>query len=267
MSYSLIDSGNEQKLEQFGEYALARPCPQALWKPKAPKLWKGAHATFKRGKEWKGIPKSWNLNYKTLTFKIVPTDFGHLGLFPEHAQHWDWMDEKLSKPSEVLNLFAYSGAATLHLAKQGHRVCHLDASKGMIDWARENAKLNNLEKAPVRWIVDDALKFLKREVKRNRTYDGLLLDPPSFGRGAQGQVFKIENDLPELLSLCRQVLKPKPSFILLTCHTPGLTPQVLQHLLEDYFPNLSLDSGEMLIPSTTSYPLPTGCYARGGSDV
>ncbi len=263
MSYSLIDSGNEQRLEQFGEYILARPCPQALWKPKSPKLWKEAHAIFKRGKDWKGIPKAWNLNYETLTFKIVPTDFGHLGLFPEHAQHWDWMDDKLFKPSEVLNLFAYSGAATLYLAKQGHAVCHLDAAKGMIDWARENARLSKLEQAPIRWIVDDALKFLKREVKRNRIYDGLLLDPPSFGRGSQGQVFKIEKDLPELLSLCRQVLKPKPSFILLTCHTPGLTPKVLHHLLEDHFPDLFFDSGEMLIPSATSYPLPTGCYTRG----
>lgn len=262
MTYTLLDSGNEEKLEQFGDYTLIRPCPQALWKPQDPKLWKDAHATFKRGKGWKGIPKSWNIRYKTLTFKIIPTDFGHLGLFPEHTQHWNWMQSKLEKPSEVLNLFAYSGAATLWLAKQGHSVCHLDAAKGMVDWARENVKLNNLESAPIRWIVDDALKFLKREIKRKRKYDALLLDPPSFGRGSQGQVFKIERDLPELLSLCKQILRPKPAFVLLTCHTPGLTPKVLEYLLADAFPELTLNSGEMLI-SSESRPLPTGCYARG----
>ncbi|MCB1110631.1 MAG: class I SAM-dependent methyltransferase [Chlamydiia bacterium] len=262
MTYSLLDSGNEQKLEQFGEYTLVRPCPQALWKPQLPKLWNAANATFERGKPWKGLPKSWNIPFKTLTFKIIPTDFGHLGLFPEHAEQWSWMDSKLSQPADVLNLFAYSGAATLYLAKQGHTVCHLDAAKGMIDWARDNAKLNQLEKAPIRWIVDDALKFLRREIKRKRQYDALLLDPPSFGRGSQGQVFKIERDLPELLSLCKQVLKPTPAFILLTCHTPGLTPQVLQHLLQDHFPTLTIESGEMLIPSATR-PLPTGCYTRG----
>lgn len=263
--YELLDSGDEQKLEQFGDYLLIRPCPQALWRPKAPNLWKTADATFKRDKPWKGLPKSWTMAYKNLTFKIVPTDFGHLGLFPEHAQHWNWMHSKLKPKSEVLNLFAYSGAATLFLAKKGHAVCHLDAAKGMVDWARENASLNKLDKAPIRWIVDDAIKFLRREVKRKRKYDAILLDPPSFGRGAQGQVFKIERDLPLLLDLCKQVLNTKPSFILLTCHTPGLTPKVLAPLLADHFPKLSIDSGEMLIPSETT-PLPSGCFARGAHE-
>ncbi|MCB1107054.1 MAG: class I SAM-dependent methyltransferase [Chlamydiia bacterium] len=259
MSYTFLDSGDEQKLEQFGEYTLIRPSPQALWKPSHPELWKKADATFKRGKPWKGLPKSWEITYKTLRFKIVPTDFGHLGLFPEHGTHWHWMETKLPNPSSILNLFAYSGGATLYLAKQGHTLCHLDAAKGMIDWARENAALNNLDKAPIRWIVDDAIKFLKREIKRGKTYDALLLDPPSFGRGSQGQVFKIERDLPLLLSLCKQVLIPKPHFILLTCHTPGLTPKVLHTLLQQTFPSLHIDSGEMLLP------LPSGCYARGTS--
>ena len=262
MTYELLDSGNEKKLERFGDYTLIRPSPQALWKPQEPKLWKTAHATFERGKPWKGLPKSWRLKYKTLTFKIVPTDFGHLGLFPEHAQHWDWMESKLKPNSEVLNLFAYSGAATLFLSKKGHQVCHLDAAKGMIEWGRENAKLNKLEKGPIRWIVDDALKFLRREIKRNRKYDALLLDPPSFGRGAQGQIFKIEQEIFPLLDLCKQVLKPTPSFILLTCHTPGLTPIVLHHLLSQTFPKLSIDAGEMTLPSK-NFPLPSGCYARG----
>ncbi len=262
MTYELLDSGNGEKLERFGDYTLIRPSPQALWKPQEPKLWKTANATFKRGKPWKGIPKSWTLKYKTLTFKIVPTDFGHLGLFPEHAEHWSWMETKLKPHSEVLNLFAYSGAATLFLAKKGHAVCHLDAAKGMIDWGRENATLNKLEKAPVRWIVDDALKFLRREINRERKYDAILLDPPSFGRGAQGQVFKIEQDILPLLELCKQVLKPTPAFVLLSCHTPGLTPKVLHHLLAQTFPNLVIESGEMTL-SSKNYPLPSGCYARG----
>ncbi|MBF5059923.1 class I SAM-dependent methyltransferase [Candidatus Neptunochlamydia vexilliferae] len=261
MTYQLIDSGNEQKLEQFGEYQLIRPCPQALWKPQNPTLWKKADATFERGKGWKGLPKSWTLNYQGLTFKIVPTDFGHVGLFPEHAMHWEWMKKALASSSNVLNLFAYSGAATLFLAKEGHTVCHLDAAKGMIDWAKENAELNNLENAPVRWIVDDAIKFLKREVKRERRYDAVILDPPSFGRGAQGQVFKIERDLLPLLELCKAVLSPNPAFILLTCHTPGLTPQVLRNLAHQAFPKASLEVGEMVLPSE-GYPLPSGAFAK-----
>lgn len=261
MTYELLDSGNEQKLERFGDYTLIRPSPQAIWKPQLPQLWRSASATFERNKPWTNLPNSWNISFKNLTFKIVPTDFGHVGLFPEHSEHWEWMKSKLKTPSSILNLFAYSGAATLFLAKEGHEVCHLDAAKGMVDWARENASLNNLQKAPVRWIVDDALKFLKREVNRGRTYDALLLDPPTFGRGPQGQVFKIERDLPLLLELCKQVLRPDPAFFLLTCHTPGLTPHVLHHLLKEVYPHASLEAGEMLLPSR-GFSLPSGCYTR-----
>lgn len=261
MTYELLDSGDEQKLERFGDFTLIRPAPQALWQPQAPKLWKGASATFEREKPWKGLPKSWNITYKTLTFKLAPTNFGHLGIFPEHATHWNWMRTKLKPGSEILNLFAYSGAATLTLAKQGHRICHLDASKGMVEWARQNATLNDLDSAPIRWIVDDVLKFLKREIKRKKKYDALLLDPPSFGRGSQGQVFKIERDLLPLLDLCRQVLKLTPAFVLLTCHTPGLTPEILANLMQQTFPKLTTESGEMLIPSK-NLPLPCGTYAR-----
>ncbi|MGE0832883.1 MAG: class I SAM-dependent methyltransferase [Simkaniaceae bacterium] len=261
MTYALLDSGNLQKLEQFGEYTLIRPAPQAFWKPQKPELWKSADALFERDKPWKGLPKSWILDYKTLQFKLSPTDFGHLGIFPEHGEQWDWMGRQLAPASEVLNLFAYSGGATLYLAKQGHRLCHLDASKGMVEWARQNATLNALEKAPIRWIVDDAIKFLKREVKRKKQYDALLLDPPSFGRGAQGQVFKIEEDLVPLLELCRSVLKPRPAFVLLTCHTPGHTPEVLGNLLKQAFPKNVIEIGEMLIPSQ-HFSLPSGTYAR-----
>ena len=264
MTYELLDSGEMQKLERFGEFTLIRPAPHALWRPRAPSLWKEADATFKREKPWTELPKSWNIEFNTLTFKLTPTSFGHIGLFPEHASHWSWMGGKLRPQSEVLNLFAYSGGATLYLAKQGHQVCHLDASKGVVEWARQNRSLSGLEKAPIRWIVDDALKFLKREIKRKKRYDALLLDPPSFGRGSKGEIFKIERDLVPLLDLCRQVVRPKPSFVLLTCHTPGLTPEVLHYLIKQTFPQMSITSGEMIIPSSNA-PLPSGTYARGSS--
>ncbi|MCB1084582.1 MAG: class I SAM-dependent methyltransferase [Chlamydiia bacterium] len=261
MTYQLIDSGNEKKLEQFGDHLLIRPCAQALWKPSQPEKWKNAESTFEREKGWsRSLPPSWTLPFHGLTLKIVPTDFGHLGLFPEHALHFDPMKAALKNPSSVLNLFAYSGAATLALAQAGHTVCHVDAAKGIVEWARENAALSHLEKAPIRWIVDDALKFLKREIKRGRTYDALLLDPPTFGRGAQGQVFKIERDLIPLLQACKEVLTSKPAFVLLTCHTPGLTPTILSHLLTQTFPTLTPTSGEMLLPSE-SLSLPSGNFS------
>ncbi|MEM8727906.1 MAG: class I SAM-dependent methyltransferase [Chlamydiota bacterium] len=260
--YTLIDSGDKQKLERFGDYSLIRPSPQALWKPEAPELWSSADSTFERGKKWDGLPKSWTIHYKMLRLKIVPTYFGHLGFFPEHARHWNWMEKKLKPDSEILNLFAYSGATTLYLAKKGYRVCHLDAAKGMIDWARENVALNTVEKGSIRWIIDDAIKFLRREIKRQRKYDAILLDPPSFGRGSQGQIFKIERDLPSLLQLCKGVLKTNPAFIVLTCHTAGLTPTILHHLLQQTFPGLSIESGETVLSSQT-LPLPSGCFARG----
>ena len=265
MTYALLDSGNGEKLEQFGDYRLIRPAPQALWNPQFLPLWQEADGTFKRTASWKGVPKCWTLQYESLHLKLVPTDFGHLGFFPEHALHWKWLGERLKKGAHVLNLFAYSGATTAYLAKKGCSVCHLDAAKGAVDWARENGRLNRLDQAPIRWIVDDVFKFLRRESKRGRQYDALILDPPSFGRGSQGQVFKIERDLLSLLDLCRKVLVQKPLFVLLTCHTPGLTPQVLRQVCSQMFPTLSIDSGEMLLPSK-GFDLPSGSYARGVYD-
>ena len=263
--YILIDSGNEKKLEQFGEYTLIRPCPQAVWEPRLPQKWETHHGEFVRdqGNQWKKkkIPSSWTITYEKLKFRLMPTDFGHLGLFPEHAMHWKWMEEKMvDQKKSVLNLFAYSGAATLALAQNGISVCHLDASKGMVQWARENAALNGLEKAQTRWIVDDALKFLKREIKREVQYQGIILDPPTFGRGNQGQVFKIERDIIPLLSLCRQVVA-NDGFIVLTAHTPGFTPTVLEHVLTQTQPKGEIEAGEMLIASE-SFSLPSGSYAR-----
>lgn len=269
--YLLLDSGHEQRLEQFGPYRIIRPCHQAVWRPRDPSLWKQVDALFTReeGNQWKfykKIPSSWEMKLEDLIVKIVPTDFGHLGVFPEHHAQWDWMISKMNRVKHqpnILNLFAYSGAATLKLAKHGAKVCHLDASKKAISWAVENATLNHLENAPIRWIIDDVLKFLRREIKRGVTYDGIVLDPPSFGKGSQGEVFKIENDILVLLELCSQVLKKEALFVLFTCHTPGFTPSVMEYLMKDMMGNKGkIESGEMLVPSKTSVALPSGVFAR-----
>jgi 23S rRNA (cytosine1962-C5)-methyltransferase len=268
MTYSLLDSGNQNKLEKFGDYTLVRPCSQAVWKPSIdPKDWREADAVFTRepANRWVGnppLPSSWTVECENILFKLMPTDFGHIGIFPEHALLWKWMKQKMTRKSSILNLFAYTGGATLVAAKAGADVCHLDASKTTVAWARENAALNKLEKAPVRWIVDDAIKFLGREVRRGTRYDGIILDPPTFGRGSQGEVFKIEKDLPVILDLCYQLLTPDPLFVILSSHTPGYTPLVLHHLLRQAEGDRqgTIEMGEMVIPGPLD--LTSGTYAR-----
>ncbi len=258
--YEFLDSGNGKKLERFGKYNFVRPSAQALWAPK--KSWDKINATFTREGGWNAkFPSSWQVTLENITFKVSPTEFGHLGLFPEHHIHWKWVRENVSKEMNILNLFAYSGGMTLAAAQTGAKVCHLDSAKGMVAWGRENAALNGLDKAPIRWIVDDAIKFLKRELKRGTKYDGIILDPPSFGRGSQGQVFKIERDLKELLLLCKGVLSKNAKFLLLTSHTPGLTPMIQKNLLKELF-NGHVESGETLLEGENTYPLPCGTYAR-----
>ncbi len=264
MTYRLIDSGEGLKLEQFGAFRLIRPCPQALWRKTDPKEWEAYDAEFSREnkKGWtyeRKLPKEWTVEIGGVKFKIAPTDFGHLGAFPEHAALWQSLP---AEESQILNLFAYSGGATISFAKRGAKVCHLDASKGMVDWARENGKINHLEKAPIRWIVDDAIKFLRREVRREVRYDGILLDPPTFGRGAQGEVFKIEVDIVPLLELCKSVLSTTPRFLVVSCHTPGVTPLVLEHLVAQVFPNASIETGEMCLASEGALSIPSGSYAK-----
>lgn len=265
MEYALIDSGDQKKFESFGPYRLVRPCSSALWKP-AGGRWQ-ADASFSREEKvgWQGrLPESWTISWSGLQFKISLTDFGHLGLFPEHRAIWDFAEGLIHgrrKVSRVLNLFAYSGGASLASARAGAEVCHVDASKGMVDWARENAKLSGQKDAPIRWIVDDVFKFLKRELRRGRVYDGIILDPPSFGRGSSGEVFKIERDLPELLKLCRGLLSEYPLFFALTSHSPGITPLVMEHLLGEILPG-KVVSGEMLIPCENGRALPAGSFAR-----
>lgn len=277
-TYALIDSGNGRKLEQFGPYLISRPSAQAVWQPKlSPVEWHKADAIFTREGEnkWirnKNLPESWTIEVSGVQFKISPTDFGHLGIFPEQRPFWSWMQDTIKeaqskgrKEIHVLNLFAYSGGATLAPAKAGAHVCHLDASKGMVTWANENAAYNNLEKAPIRWIIDDVNKFLAREIRRERRYDAIILDPPSFGRGAKGEIFKIEDDLPLILENCRTLLSSNPLFVLFSCHTPGFSPIVMNHLMHQMMKGLkgNIDSGEMVLEGKEGvFSLPSGTFAR-----
>lgn len=275
--YELIDSGNGRKLERFGPYILIRPCSQAVWQPQlSDKEWKKAHAVFSRDQENKWtefhkLSEEWQIEVAQLFFKIAPTDFGHLGIFPEQKSSWEWIQKILHahKPSDsqpkVLNLFAYSGGSTLAAAKGGAAVCHLDASKGMVAWARENAALNNLDKAPIRWIVEDVKKFLMRERKRGSRYEGIILDPPSFGRGSKGELFKIEEDIIGLLQDCRELLSDRPLFVLFSCHTPGFSPLVMQHLLTQTMHGLKgkIEAGEMILGCNPDvFVVPSGTYAK-----
>ena len=274
--YELLDSGNFQKLERFGEVVLSRPCAQAVWKQTlSPIVWQKATATFFRdgGNQWRGrdrLPGTWDIGVDGTRFQLSSTDFGHLGIFPEQRDQWKRIREvcgdyrkKYNRAPRVLNLFAYSGGSTLAAAHGGAEVCHVDASKGMVDWARKNATLNGLDEKPIRWIVDDVTKFLDREHRRERTYDLIILDPPSYGRGAKGEIFKIENDLPPLLSLIGKLMSDQPLGVLLSCHTPELTPISLHHLLVQQFGSSGgiLEQGEMQLRGAANVlPVPSGSF-------
>ena len=269
--YELVDSGDGRKLERFGKFLLARPCSQAMWRKSLPEReWNSADASFDReeGNRWHGranLPKEWLISTAGIRFKLGGTDFGHLGIFPEQRSQWRWIREKVShagRPVKVLNLFAYSGGSTLAAALGGaEEVCHLDASRGMVEWARENARLNGLGEKGIRWIVDDAHKFMKREIRRARRYDAIILDPPSFGRGAGGEMYKIERDLGETLFLVKSLLTEKPLFVLFSSHTPGLSPVVANNILSQLFPHAKIETGEMLLQGA-SIECPSGVYGR-----
>lgn len=274
--YELLDSGGFQKLERFGPVVLSRPCAQAVWHATLPKAeWQRATATFFRdgGNQWRGrdrLPESWSIDVDGTRFHLSSTDFGHLGIFPEQRDQWRRIREvcaayakRHGRAPRVMNLFAYSGGSTLAAAHAGAEVCHVDASKGMVDWARQNAALNNLQDKPVRWIVDDVGKFLEREHRRERRYDLIILDPPSYGRGAKGEVFKIENDLPPLLASIGKLMSEQPLGVLLSCHTPELTPISLHHLLSQQFGARggTLEHGEMLLRGAPQVlTVPSGSY-------
>ncbi len=262
--YKLLDSGKGQKLEVFGEFRIVRPSSVAIWERELPaEEWEKADALFSRedGKKWskkKPLPQSWQIEVDGIYFHTFFSDFGHMGIFPEHQFIWELVRKKTFPSCKFLNLFAYSGGASLVAAKCGATVCHVDASKPMVEIAKKNSLLN--QASNIRWIVEDAVKFIKREKKRGSIYDGILLDPPTFGRGPKKEVFTIEDKIVSLLQGCKEILSPNRSFLILTSHTTSFTPQVLKNLLIQTFGG-EVASAELLLPSQESLPLPSGTYA------
>ncbi len=239
--YQILDTSSGEKLERWGDYVLLRPDPQVIWKtPKNHSMWKRINAHYHRssrgGGEWEffDLPNEWSISYKALTFKLKPFSFKHTGLFPEQAVNWDWMSQMIKnagRPIKAINLFAYTGGATLAMLNAGASVTHVDASKGMVGWAKENAAVSGLSDRPVRWIVDDCKKFVEREIRRGNHYDAILMDPPSYGRGPGGEIWKMENSIYEFLVLCEKLLSDKPLFFVLNSYTTGLAPSAMKYLL------------------------------------
>ena len=240
--YTVLDTSDGEKLEMWGKYSLIRPDPQVIWhSDKKNKLWKNADASYKRSRSGGGawnenrLPESWNISYGELTFKIKPMGFKHTGLFPEQATNWDWCAELIrnaARPIKVLNLFAYTGGATVACAKAGAEVCHVDASKGMVAAAKENAALSGLAQAKIRYIVDDCKKFIEREIRRGNKYDGIIMDPPSYGRGPTGEVWKIEESIDGFVDLVSGVLSDDPLFFLLNSYTTGLNASTMKYITD-----------------------------------
>ena len=275
--YEILDMADGEKLERWGNIFLVRPDPQIIWKDKIyPNKWKKVNARYNRSKTGGGswsynsnLPKAWQIKYKDLTFNIKPMGFKHTGLFPEQAVNWDWMINKIKKAGreiKVLNLFAYTGGATCACLYAGASVCHVDSSKGMVSWAKENVDSSNLNDKKVRYIVDDVNKFVTREIRRGNKYDAIIMDPPSYGRGANGEVWQFENNIYDLIDLCKNVLSEKPLFFLINSYTTGISSMVLQNIL-----NLTItkkyagkvESGEIGLPMENSkLILPCGIYSR-----
>ena len=281
--YTCLDAGGGEKLEQWNGIILRRPDPQAIWPADSKnRLWKNADAVYHRsskgGGEWeyrKKLPESWTVSYRDLTFKVSPTGFKHTGLFPEQAVNWDWMSGLIRSHKDenlrILNLFAYTGGATMACAAAGAaEVVHVDASKGMVAWAKENRDLSHLEDRTIRFIVDDCLKFVEREKRRGRTYHGILMDPPSYGRGPKGELWKMEDNIHELVALTAKLLNDKPLFYLINSYTTGLAPAVLTYLISVEVASRfggHVESGEVGLPVTdTHLVLPCGAAGRWWSD-
>ena len=279
--YECIDAGNGEKLERWGKVIFRRPDPQAMWPIENDDSWKKVdgfyHRSNKGGGYWdfeKQLPDHWTVNYKDLTFKVSPTNFKHTGLFPEQATNWDFMMEKISNANrevKVLNLFAYTGGATMACSKAGAvEVVHVDASKGMTEWAKENMRLCHLENNRIRFIVDDCLKFVEREARRGNKYDAIVMDPPSYGRGPNGEVWKFEHNLHNLINACMKILSDKPLFFLINSYTTGISSTVLFNILKTTLEpkyNGIVDAGEVGLPITkNNLVLPCGIYGRWQSN-
>jgi 23S rRNA (cytosine1962-C5)-methyltransferase len=279
--YEVIDTSDGEKLERWGEYILVRPDPQVIWNTKKRNpLWKKEnghyHRSSKGGGEWefKNLPNEWSIKYNSLTFNLKPFAFKHTGLFPEQAVNWDWFSqiiqnkvkENPDKPFKVLNLFAYTGGATLSAAKAGAHVTHVDASKGMVNWAKENAVSSGLSDASIRWLVDDCVKFVEREIRRGNKYDGIIMDPPSYGRGPKGEIWKIEESIYPFIELCTELLDKNSTFLLINSYTTGLQPAVLTYMINTAIVSKfggKVESGEIGLPVTdTGLVLPCGASGR-----
>ena len=284
--YEILDMANGEKLERWNNIYLVRPDPQMIWNDEQfPEKWKIANARYNRsstgGGHWdykKKLPDSWQIKYKNLTFNIKPMGFKHTGIFPEQAVNWDWMMDKIQneiksskREIKVLNLFAYTGGATVACLSAGASVCHVDSSKGMVSWAKENVVSSGLQDRPVRYIVDDVVKFVQREIRRGNKYDAIVMDPPSYGRGANGEVWKFEENLPMLIELCMQVLSDNPLFFLINSYTTGTSSMVLENLLKmdmrkkygKKAQNGMFENGEVGLPMTNSdFILPCGIYSK-----
>ncbi len=274
--YEVLDTSSGEKLERWGDYILVRPDPQVIWRtPRAHAGWKHKNAHYHRssrgGGEWEFIdlPQEWDIHYRGLTFHLKPFHFKHTGLFPEQAVNWDWFSGLIGdagRPVKVLNLFAYTGGATLAAAAAGAQVTHVDAAKGMVAWARENAVSSGLAEKPVRWLVDDCVKFVEREIRRGNKYDAVIMDPPSYGRGPKGETWKIEENLWPLLELTAQLLSPSPLFFLINSYTTGLQPGVLSYMLQSVLQKRFggiVHSDEIGLPvSGTGLILPCGASGR-----
>lgn len=270
--YELIDCSDGERLERWGKFILRRPDPQIIWRnDKTSPLWNKADAVYAReggGGRWtkSDVPQSWNVSYGELTFKIKTMGFKHTGLFPEQAANWDFFSELIrsaGRSVKVLNLFAYTGAASIAAAKAGASVCHVDAAKGMVQQAKENAALSGLSDAPIRYIVDDCKKFIEREIRRGNKYDGIIMDPPSYGRGPSGEVWKLEDSLDELIRLSAKLLSDKPLFFIVNSYTTGISPSAAGYIMRRVLPQGKIECEELGLPvSASGGVLPCGATAR-----
>lgn len=274
--YEVIDTSNGEKLERWGKYNLLRPDPQVIWNtPKTNKAWKSINAHYHRsnkgGGEWEffDLPETWTINYNSLTFNLKPFSFKHTGVFPEQATNWDWaynLIKNANREIKVLNLFAYTGGATISAAAAGAHVTHIDSSKGMVGWAKENAVSSNLSDAPIRWLVDDCVKFVEREIRRGNKYDGIIMDPPSYGKGPKGEVWKMETSIFPFIELTEKLISDNPLFFLISSYTTGLQPGVIDYMLKTAIASKhggKVIADEIGLPITSNgLILPCGCSGR-----